>query len=158
MVFVEVWVGEVGFDLGDLCFDFSDGFFHAFELALFFPFEFGGGGGWLGWCGLWGSGLLLRRLLLAKFFPVVAVVADLEADLAGAFEGDDVVADAVEEVAVVADDDEGVAEPGQVPLQPFRFLLWLHRMQVHSMGVGIQRNRMQVSGQTMPFQRAKITL
>src|ERR1035438_8428357 len=115
---VECRIVQGGFQFLDAGFRGQNGGFHPFKFALLFEGKlsgtgwFGGAGGLLlsGWrLGKASPGRLGDRIPLLLLLQVIRIVARLDEE-AAVLESDDLVTDAVQEVAVVADDPAGAVE------------------------------------------------
>ena len=114
MVDVEGGFVELGFEGGDGLLEGGDLGLDGGELALFFLGNLAGFSGGLGLGEGFGfealQGVQLGGGERGALFLVVAVVAGAEVEAAFTFKGEQAVADAVEEIAVVADDEDAAGE------------------------------------------------
>src|SRR3954463_8065985 len=114
---MEVGFAEEGLDARNFFFSGLNGLFHAFQLAAFFEREFPGTSRWwlfavrFGFAGLRQSGG--ARSLLVPLLHVIIVTTDAVLQAAFTFECKDGGANAVQEVAVMADNQHHAGECDQ---------------------------------------------
>ena len=113
---VKIGGGEDRFEFHDFGFGRVNFGLDRFEFALFFVFQFARlflrpGGRGFGGRGFGEGGSFCG--LLRALFQIVVVVADIDRHHAVALEGEDVRADAIQKIAVVADHDDAAFERDQ---------------------------------------------